>query len=575
MRIYRLLLLFFVVLLANHTELAAQTFLYVASNGSDANNGTSLTSAFKTIQKASNSALPGTTIIIKGGTYHERIIPFSTGTPGNEIILRPYQNDKVIIDAGGTNGWNIFTFYGQAYFRLENLIFQFSDNSVSAYQAAIGFGKNSHHVTINKCSFQNMINPNAAGISLWGDDTTVNGVHHITIDSCSFGDASATLYNGIVMSGNVHDVSISNSTIKHCRGFGIYCSGQDSVSKNPLVDFVRNVSIVHNVIQDNIDTIPNTTQNALYLGPCRNILIERNTILNNDAGIVIGHWKPNTLLLNHTIRNNIIAKNDNAGLIVGNYSAPNSGGTVRNIQVLNNTFFQNNVLGNTFEIVCFPLDSLTIANNLVYAGNAANFVYADWHGMQMQDVLIDYNIYASPFALPSAMNFAWNAQFCNGLGYFKSVSGQELHGDFLLPSLVDESYSTFDFHLYNNSPLIGKGSMNWMLNAGSFDIDGQARISGSAIDVGADENWNDYIVPNVGIAMNQDFMQRQVLYFQDGQWFLSSDLLELRVYNAIGQLVFEKCELLKASIVPLPESGVYLVRGTDVAHRERQQRIIY
>jgi hypothetical protein len=149
-----IIIFFFVFLLGNAF---AQNTLYVAPSGSDANAGTSLNAAFKTIQKAANTAVPGTVIYIKAGTYHERIIPYTTGTFGNEIVFKPYQNDQVIIDAAGTSGWNIFTFYGQAYLRLEKLNFQFTDNNVSPYQSAIGFGKNSHHISIKNCSFTNLL----------------------------------------------------------------------------------------------------------------------------------------------------------------------------------------------------------------------------------------------------------------------------------------------------------------------------------------------------------------------------------------------------------------------------------
>src|SRR3989338_2472963 len=46
---------------------------YVATNGSDSNSG-SLSSPFKTIQKATDTVQPGDKVIVKAGIYYERVI---------------------------------------------------------------------------------------------------------------------------------------------------------------------------------------------------------------------------------------------------------------------------------------------------------------------------------------------------------------------------------------------------------------------------------------------------------------------------------------------------------------------
>jgi hypothetical protein len=51
------------------TTLSGKTF-YVATNGSDLNNGTSLATPFATWQRGINVAYPGDTIFIRGGVYY-------------------------------------------------------------------------------------------------------------------------------------------------------------------------------------------------------------------------------------------------------------------------------------------------------------------------------------------------------------------------------------------------------------------------------------------------------------------------------------------------------------------------
>ncbi len=567
---YVILFLFHFLFLENAL---AQNSLYVAPSGNDANSGTSLSTPFKTIQKAANTAISGTTIYIKAGTYHERIIPYTTGTPANEIVMRPYQNEKVIIDAAGTTGWNIFTFYGQAYIRLENLIFQFNDNTAAAYQSAIGFGKNSHHITIKKCQFNNMRNPSSNGIVFWGDDTTSAGVHHVLIDSCDFGDVSFNMSNGIVLNGNIHDIMISHSRIHNCKSAAIICSGADSVSKKPMYDYVRDVVISNNKIDSNYNLVPGTYQSAVTINSCRNVVVDRNFIAENDMAISITANKLNTVSASHIVRNNYIVHNHQSGLNIGVYNTP-IGGLVNKVKVLNNSLFQNASLGNSYEIACFPVDSLVLVNNLIYAGNAANFIYTDWKGSTSSYLVFDYNLFASPLAIPVAMNFVWDNQYCNGLGYYKSVSGQDLNSDFVLPLLVDESITSFNLHLFNTSPAINKGTMLWNADLGNFDYDGQGRINGTSIDVGADENWGDFVVPNVGNNVELNKEAEIMKLGPEGQWVFSQNLMNCQIYNESAQLVLELNNITEGDPLAFNPKGVFIVIASSPTNQVYHQRII-
>ena len=62
-------------------------------------------------------------------------------------------------------------------------------------------------------------------------------------------------------------------------------------------------------------------------------------------------------------------------------------------------------------------------------------------------------------------------------------AGNDAHGLFADPKLV--SASPFDLHLRTDSPAIDRGQTIDV--AGDEDIDGQPRVQGVAIDIGADE----------------------------------------------------------------------------------------
>ncbi|MFC4600792.1 fibronectin type III domain-containing protein [Cohnella hongkongensis] len=84
---------------------AAPTTYYVATNGNDANAGTS-GAPFRTIQRAANVAQAGDTVVIRSGTYRETVTPANSGTSGQPIKFQAEAGATVVVS--GTEpvtGW--------------------------------------------------------------------------------------------------------------------------------------------------------------------------------------------------------------------------------------------------------------------------------------------------------------------------------------------------------------------------------------------------------------------------------------------------------------------------------------
>lgn len=75
---------------------AAGNSYYVSTTGSDTNNGTSLTTPYKTIAKAITSASAGDTIYVRAGTYPAFSVTKS-GSAGNYLTISGYGSEKPII----------------------------------------------------------------------------------------------------------------------------------------------------------------------------------------------------------------------------------------------------------------------------------------------------------------------------------------------------------------------------------------------------------------------------------------------------------------------------------------------
>lgn len=76
---------------------------YVATDGSDGNQGTNLAQPFATLAKAASLANPGDLIYVRGGTYPTagKISLSRNGTPARPIRVRPYPGEHVAFDFTG------------------------------------------------------------------------------------------------------------------------------------------------------------------------------------------------------------------------------------------------------------------------------------------------------------------------------------------------------------------------------------------------------------------------------------------------------------------------------------------
>src|SRR5574343_1135968 len=70
---------------------------YVSTAGSNSNNG-SISSPFLTIGYGVGQLNPGDHLYVRGGTYHQVVNIYNSGTSTDSIFIENYQNEIVIID---------------------------------------------------------------------------------------------------------------------------------------------------------------------------------------------------------------------------------------------------------------------------------------------------------------------------------------------------------------------------------------------------------------------------------------------------------------------------------------------
>jgi len=225
------------------------------------------------------------------------------------------------------------------------------------------------------------------------------------------------------------------------------------------VTYTSEPNIVDNLIQANIAS--GLGGGGIYVYYHSNPLIERNTITQNEStnGAGVGvFWGSNP-----TIRNNMIVNNVNgAGIRVKGGSIP---------IITNNTIVGNSASAFYGGGVDCITDSVPIIENNIIASNGSS-----------------YGIYAlAGLPLPVVR---YNNVWGNGAGNYNSVIGDQtaINGNISIkPNFVNPDSN--DYALNYDSKCINAGDPNFVPAPNETDYDGDQRILGQYVDMGADEVW--------------------------------------------------------------------------------------
>src|ERR1051326_2540845 len=322
--------IFFTLLVSLIVEVSfAQSFYVDGVNGNDNNSGTSLGQAWQTLQFAFDNATQGSTVYIKGGTYFENVYPSVSGTAGNPITFRNYQNDTVILDGTGTLQTDMIYMEDEGYLTIENITIQ---NKVAAYATGIVISatptggatgitlKNIKVINISWTSNPNATptsNDNSNPILVYGSGANqANAIKNILIDSCDIYGNITGFSENISLDGNVDSFVVSHNIVHDNKNIGIDMAGNYATSSNPAMDQARNGHCFQNICFNNVSDY--ATSGGIYVDGGKDIIIERNTSYGNGWGIEIG-CEQNGSASNIIVRDNVIYNNKEAGLAIGGY----------------------------------------------------------------------------------------------------------------------------------------------------------------------------------------------------------------------------------------------------------------
>ncbi len=480
----------FLMLLA--TVGGAQQTYYVSTRGSNANPGTS-SLPWQTVQYGLNQLTAGDTLRVMAGVYNEKVRVDVSGTPDNVVTVRSHGDGEVVLDGSGITATEaIVAIYSRSHVVLDG--FTVANNQMADAQGILVTGSGTditiRNNTIHTINFS--ANPgdpvssstNAQPLIVLGTGMNQeNAITNLVIQGNEIYDCRTGYSEGLAVNGNVDGFEIVGNHVHDIPNIGIDVIGHEGTSPDPSKDQARNGVVRGNTVSNCIS--PYATSAGIYVDGGKDVVIERNVSFHNGYGIEVGCENVGKSASGITVRDNLIYDNEISGIALGGYDYPGVSGKVVDARVSHNTLFRNDFEGSgTGELALTYTETSRIDDN-VFVTSSQNLVIAA--EVSSVGLLLDYNLYYCPGGA-AALEFGWPGSTYLGLPAFQAGTGLDAHSGFDDPKFVAATIPLPDLHLTAGSPAIGAGDPAFVPASGEKDIDGQNRVSGGRVDVGADEH---------------------------------------------------------------------------------------
>ncbi|MGE7842415.1 right-handed parallel beta-helix repeat-containing protein [Lysinibacillus sp. NPDC093712] len=372
-----------IVFVLNHKyEDKQDQAIYVATNGSDENVGTK-SKPFRTLKKAASEANSGTTVFIRKGNYHEKLVVKHSGTNSRPITFKAYNKEKVVLSGKNlkdVEGTALVTINNKNYVTISGLTIQdLSTDIADETVMGIYVTGSSSHITIENNNVQRIetdaVDGNGHGIAIYGTGTMKDiNILHNTLEDLKLGASES-----LVLNGNIDGFKVENNTVRRSDNIGIDLIGYEGTSHDKKVDYVRNGIVKNNIVYE-ISSYGNPAYGedyaagGIYVDGGKNITIEKNTIYKSDIGIEATSEHAKKYADNIKIINNIIYENYYTGISIGGYDE-DRGGTI-NSTISQNILYRNDTKGldGGQLLIQYDTKNNVIERNILTAGPSRIFI---------------------------------------------------------------------------------------------------------------------------------------------------------------------------------------------------------
>ncbi|HEX9979253.1 MAG TPA: right-handed parallel beta-helix repeat-containing protein [Flavobacterium sp.] len=488
----------YLLLLLIYNTACTQIYYVNGATGSDNNSGLTLGSSWKTIQKAANTALPGSTIFIRGGTYHENVEIDFSGLPGIPTVFRNYNNETVYIDGTGTStsdGTALIRINGASHLEFRNLTLQnLLCTNATGIRILPGTSGATSNIKISNIiiygikwtSSANTVpsnGDNAHPIVVYGSgETQARAISNITIEGCTIYGNVTGYSESLTISGNVDGFLLKDNIVRNNSNVGIDIGGYHGVSPNNTLDRPRNGVIKGNKTFGNLS--PYSTAAGIYIDGAYQVSVENNESYNNSYGIEIG-CEENGTTEKITVKDNIFYNNVVCGIYLGGFDESTTG-QVLDCTIRNNTIFQNDTQyeGNG-ELQISKASNCHIENNIFYT-NTQQVLMSFVDIEPSANNSFDYNCWFTPNNDSHNLGFIYPDIMYTSFSDYRAATGQDAHSFYGDPKINSSTLATLDMSLQANSPCIDAANQETIISIGETCFSGLNRLFGT-LDIGAYE----------------------------------------------------------------------------------------
>lgn len=441
---------------------------------------------FATIQEGLDAAVAGDIVEVAAGVYFEKVSFPRSGAPGQSIVLRGAPGSRPILDGSGVPGQNMVLVASRSHLRIEGFEIRnhLNVNDGSGIRI-IGSGTD---LQIRDNIIHEIRGDHAMGITVYGMEP--EPISQLVIDGNVIHDCDPADSEALTLNGNVMGFEVTNNLVRDVNNIGIDLIGGET-NIQPDATLVAREGLVRGNTVLRVNSFGGFA-GGIYVDGGRDIVIENNLVAESDLGLEVGAENAGRVAENIIVRNNVLMHNERAGLVFGGFNS--SVGRADNNLFTGNTLYHNNTVGRSGQDTYFQGGSLgevwvqfasnnRVTGNVIYAGVENVFVGSFDAGSSIGNVF-DYNLYFNASGLDNG-GFSLNGNGYSGLQEWRTMTGQDPSSLFADPLFADGPAG--DFHLTAVSPAIDRGDPLYTPDVGEADLDGQARVSGMAIDLGADE----------------------------------------------------------------------------------------